>query len=391
MALRKVHALNEHSKPFAMKRSDTSSAGATLVWFRADLRLTDNPALDAAVKRGGAVVPVFIWSPEEEAPWQPGAASKWWLHQSLNELNVSLRRKNSRLIIRSGAALESLRALVKETGAKAVFWNRRYEPRIMARDAMVDEALRAESLAVESFNSGLLCEPWTIRNQSGKPFQVFTPFWRHCLNQPDPDEPLCAPESLPTPRRWPKSLALAELKLEPKIDWAGDIRAAWSPGESNALKSLKTFLADRFADYSDNRNRPDLAGTSKLSPHLHFGELSPRQVWHTLKRMAARKALPAARWRSSQFLTELGWREFAHHLIFHFPHTPTEPLRPAFKKFPWRNEPGWLRAWQGGRTGYPIVDAGMRELWATGWMHNRVRMIVASFLVKDLLLRVDSN
>ena len=355
-------------------------------WFRLDLRLADNPALRAAIEHGGTVVPAFIWSPEEEAPWSPGGASNWWLHQSLAALDAQLRAAGSRLVIRRGPTLDALRGLAKETNADAVFWNRRYEPAAIARDRKVKEALTSDGLVAESFNAALLHEPWTIQNQSKKPFQVFTPFWKHCLAKPDPAEPLPAPKNILSPSKWPKSLALDELELEPKINWTDGLRAAWQPGEACATASLHRFLSKAFDDYSDQRNRPDVTGTSRLSPHLHFGEISPRQVWYGLKRMASKRGLPIERWRASQFLAEIGWREFAHHLLFHFPHTPAEPLRADFKKFPWRKDAAWLRAWQKGLTGYPIVDAGMRELWATGWMHNRVRMIVASFLVKDLLI-----
>ena len=357
----------------------------SIVWFRQDLRLADNPALRAAIQRG-EVVPVFIHAPEEEAPWQPGGASDWWLHQSLRALDSRLRELGSRLVIRRGPTLETLRGLVKETNADAVFWNRRYEPAVMARDRKVNEALSGDGLAVQSFNAALLHEPWTIQNQSKKPFQVFTPFWKHCLAKPDPAEPLPAPKNLTAPSKWPKSLALDELELEPKLKWPDGLRAAWQPGEAGASANLNRFLRNAFDDYTTQRNRPDVAGTSRLSPHLHFGELSPRQVWHGLRRLASKRGLPVERWRASQFLSEIGWREFTHHLLFHFPHTTTEPLRADFKNFIWNKDATWLRAWQKGRTGYPIVDAGMRELWATGWMHNRVRMIVASFLVKDLLL-----
>ena len=358
----------------------------SIVWLRLDLRLADNPALQEAVQRGGPVVPLFIHAPEEESPWESGGASRWWLHQSLAALDADLRAAGSRLIIRRGPTLDALRAVVKETGAGAVVWNRRYEPVVMVRDAKIKEALRDDGLVAESFNAALLHEPWTIQNQSKKPFQVFTPFWKHCLTKPDPAEPLPAPTNLPAPSKWPKSLALDELELEPKINWADGLRAAWQPGAAGAIANLNRFLSKAFDDYANQRNRPDVTGTSRLSPHLHFGEISPRQVWHGLRRMAVKRGLPVECWRGSQFLSEIGWREFAHHLLFHFPHTPTEPLRADFKKFPWRKDAAWLRAWQKGRTGYPIVDAGMRELWATGWMHNRVRMIVASFLVKDLLL-----
>ncbi len=369
-----------------MKMISSGHNSSSLVWLRLDLRLADNPALDAAVNLAGAVIPVFIHAPEEEAPWAPGGASNWWLHQSLKSLDARLRKLGSRLVIRRGPTLETLRALVKETGAIAVFWNRRYEPAVIARDAQVKEALRGDGVKVESFNAALLHEPWTIRNKSDKPFQVFTPFWKQCLNESEPAAPLPTPKKLFPPTQWPKSIALEELALEPKINWAGGLHAAWSPGEAGAAEHLEKFLAEAFDDYSAKRNRPDVAGTSRLSPHLHFGEISPRQIWHGLKTIAAKRGLPTAAWRNSQFLAEVGWREFAHHLLFHFPHTPVEPLRPQFKNFPWREDAAMLRAWQKGRTGYPIVDAGMRELWATGWMHNRVRMIVASFLVKDLLL-----
>ncbi len=355
-------------------------------WFRSDLRLADNPALRAAVQHGGSVVPVFVWAPEEEGDWPPGSASRWWLHQSLGVLDAGLREMGSRLVIRRGPTLAALRALARETGATAVFWNRRYEPAVMARDTMVEKGLRGDGLQVESFNAALLHEPREVQNQSGRPFQVFTPFWRHCLARPDPAEPPSAPRHLCAPGKWPKSLALGDLELEPKINWAEGLRGAWQPGEAGAKASLRRFLADAFADYSEQRNRPDVVGTSRLSAHLHFGEISPRQVWHELKRMAAKRSVPVAQWRGSQFVAELGWREFSHHLLYHFPRTPSEPLRAAFREFHWREEPVFLKAWQQGRTGFPIVDAGLRELWATGWMHNRVRMIVASFLVKDLLI-----
>jgi len=358
----------------------------SLVWLRLDLRLADNPALQAAVKRGGPVIPVFIHAPDEEAPWQPGGASRWWLHQSLAALAADLRAAGSKLILRRGPSFATLRDLVNETGAGAVFWNRRYEPAVVARDAAIREGLLAEGLKAESFNGALLNEPWTIRNQSGKPFQVFTPFWRHCLARPGPAGPSPAPRKLAAPRRWPGFLPLAALDLEPRIRWAEGMRRAWRPGAAGAHAQLRRFLKDAVSNYAGDRNHPDRAGTSRLSPHLHFGEITPRQIWHAVRRHAEAKHIPETEWRAWPFLTEIGWREFAHHLLHHFPHTPAEPLRADFKRFPWRRDAAGLRAWQKGRTGYPILDAGMRELWATGWMHNRVRMIVASFLVKDLLL-----
>jgi deoxyribodipyrimidine photo-lyase len=357
-----------------------------IVWLRQDLRLVDNPALQAARRGGGAVVPVFVWAPGEEGAWPPGSASRWWLHQSLAQLAKDYRAAGTELIIRQGSSLTELLGVAKATGANAVFWNRRYGPASIARDRKVEKALRTAGLRVESFNASLLHEPWTIRNKAGRCFQVFTPFWRKCLASAEPAEPLPAPRKLTAPPRRPASVPLAALELEPELDWAAGLRAAWHPGSASAQAELRRFLRDGLFDYGDGRNRPDLVGTSRLSPHLHFGEISPRQVWHAVKRFAESQSIPAPVWRKWQFLTELGWRDFAHHLLFHFPHTPEQPLRTAFTRFPWRKNPAWLSAWQRGRTGYPLVDAGMRELWSTGWMHNRVRMVVASFLVKNLLI-----
>ena len=360
--------------------------GTTIVWFRNDLRLADNPALSAAVERGDAIVPVFVWTPEEEGFSRAGAASKWWLHHSLSAFDDSLRERGSRLLIQRGPVIAALHRLIKQTGADRVYWNRRYEPDLIALDRSVKEALRAVSITVDSFKAGLLHEPWEIANKSGKPYQVFTAFWKHYLAQPDPDPPLREPSVLRSPVRWPDSLRLEELELLPKIKWDSGLRAAWQPGESGATTAFEKFLSSAFENYSEGRNRPDLAGTSRMSPYLHFGEISVRQIWDRLRREGKEHRWPVQKWRNSQYVTEIGWREFAHHLLYHFPDTPVQPLRSEFQNFSWRNDPGLLRAWQKGLTGYPIVDAGMRELWATGWMHNRVRMIVASFLVKDLLI-----
>ena len=356
---------------------------STIVWFRQDLRVADNPALHAAWKRGGLVIPVFIWSPDEEGGWSPGGASKWWLHQSLRSLEADLASLGSRLVIRRGASLLELTKLARETGSKAIYWNRRYEPAIIERDKLIKAALPTEGIEAESFNGGLLFEPWTIANKSAKPFQVFTPFWKTCLAQPEPTPPLPAPNSLRAAAVGPHSLLLDTLELEPKIKWAEGMRAAWKPGAKGATVQLRHFLKEPVLTYSNDRNRPDIQGTSRLSPHLHFGEISPRQVWQAAK---SRGEAAGQDWKRWQFLTEIGWREFSHHLLFYFPHTTTEPLRSDFTKFPWRPNAEWLEAWQMGRTGYPLVDAGLRELWTTGWMHNRVRMVVASFLVKNLLI-----
>ena len=357
----------------------------TIVWLRQDLRLTDNPALHAAMQRG-IVVPVFIWAPDEEGSWGSGAASNWWLHQSLASLDRALREAGSRLVIRRGPTLEALRTLAREAGATAVMWNRRYEPAIVQRDAAIKEALHGDGLDAESFNAALLREPWTVRNQAGRPFQVFTPFWKHLLRDLQPLPPIPGPARIEGPSSELASLDLAELALQPRIDWASGMRMAWTPGEAGAAANLARFLDDAFDEYPRRRDLPAEAGTSRLSPHLHFGEIGPRQVWDAVMGMAAARGWDAETWRSSRFLTELGWREFSHHLLYHFPRTPDEPLRPEFARFPWQPDAAKLAAWRAGRTGFPIVDAGMRELWATGWMHNRVRMIVASFLVKDLLI-----
>ncbi len=360
------------------------SSAPTVVWFRLDLRLADNPALDAAVKRKGPIVPVFIWDPAAEHPWAPGGASNWWLFRSLQSLATSLERRGVPLLILRGASLECLQRVIQATGAGAVVWNRRYEPAIRARDSQIKDALKAGGIHAESFNGALLNEPWTIANQQGRPFQVFTPYWRHCMLKTDPPPPIPAPASLPACRHGIESLPLESLGLTPRIPWDTGFRTAWDPGEQGAARLLDRFAEAPFDQYREQRDRPDLSGTSRLSPHLHFGEITPRQIWHALRARMEPARNPA--WKASQYITEIGWREFSHHLLFHFPHTPLEPLRPAWAAFPWRTDPVQLRAWQRGRTGYPIVDAGMRELWSTGWMHNRVRMIVASFLVKDLVV-----
>ena len=347
-----------------------------LVWFRLDLRLADNGALLKALEAHPAIVPVFIWEPGEESPWPPGAASRWWLHYSLLALESALARRGSRLIVRRGPTGEALRAVASETGATAIYWNRRYEPAVIARDSDIKRRLNESGLAAESLPGNLLWEPWNLRNSSGKPFQVFTAFWRACQAMPAPPAPTLAPKRIPAPARWPPSLAIAGLDLLPTIDWAGGLRETWRPGEAAATARLQTFLEEGVASYPVDRDRPDRRGTSRLSPHLHFGEISARQIWH---------AAGAAR-NSDAFLRQIAWREFAHHLLFHFPNTPKEPMRPEFRAFPWRFDAKALEAWTRGRTGYPLVDAGMRELWHTGWMHNRVRMVVASFLVKHLLV-----
>ncbi len=371
--------------------SDMNSA-TTVVWFRQDLRMTDNPALTAAAGSGAAAVPVFIWDDgcdrDTGNTWVPGGAARWWLHHSLASLDTDLRRLGSRLVLRRGPALPVLTALIAETGARRVVWNRCYEPAALARDTAIKQRLKADGIAADSFNSALLCEPWTLEKATGGPFRVYTPFWRACRDQiaTAPPVPLPPPEALTPPERWPDSDALADLGLLPRPDWAGGLREAWTPGEADARARLGAFLDTGLAAYGDLRNRPDLPATSSLSPHLHWGEIGPRQIWHAVHARLAAGALPGREGQAETFLKELVWREFSYQLLFHFPDLPDRPLSPRFDDFPWAPDDGVaLTAWQRGRTGYPIVDAGMRQLWHIGWMHNRVRMIVASFLTKHLL------
>jgi deoxyribodipyrimidine photo-lyase len=364
----------------------------SIVWFRQDLRLTDNPALQAALQRGGNIIALYIDSSDEEGAWAPGAAARWWLHRSLQSLAADLRSRGASLCIARGNAGEVLGALCTASGADAVFWNRRYEPLVTQRDARLKQELRGKGLLAESRNGSLLIEPWEISNQSGKPFQVFTPFWRQVLKQIDPAAPLPAPTRIasaePTSAAmWPGCCTLDELELMPDIHWYRTMQQLWQPGESGAAQLLHEFANAHLNAYRDARDQPAVAGTSRLSPYLHVGAISPRQIWQAIGAVEARRGLGAGEWRGGKFLAELVWREFAHHLLYHFPQIPDEPLRAEFRHFAWRDDPEALRAWQRGRTGIPLVDAGMRELWATGWMHNRVRMVVASFLVKNLRLR----
>jgi deoxyribodipyrimidine photo-lyase len=310
------------------------SARASIVWFRQDLRLEDHPALGAAVQRGGPIIPVFIWSPEEEGAWTPGAASRWWLRRSLMRLNADLRQRGSQLSIRRGDSTAILQALVRETGAAAVFWDRRYEPTAVDQERAAETRLRPMGLTAESFNAGLLVEPGEVRARSGKPYQVFTPLWKACLSREDPQPPLPAPEKLTAPSLWPESLPLEELCLEPTIDWAAGLRRVWTPGEEGARAQLQYALDEVLLDYPERRDRPDVIGTSRLSPHLHFGEIGPRQIWHAVEAYAARHVQRGVFQAASAYRRQLYWREFAHHVLWHFPHTADQPLRPEFAAFP---------------------------------------------------------
>lgn len=356
-----------------------------LIWLRRDLRLDDNPALEAALRAGQSPVFVYVHAPDEEAPWAPGAASRAWLHRSLLALDADLRSRGSRLVIRQGESLSEIEKLIGETRAEALYWNRLYEPASIARDTRIKQGLKSRGLTVESFNAALLIEPWTIQTGAGDPYRVFTPFWKNARQRLDATPPPTAPARLPEPPTLLLGLGVEDLKLEPQAPeprWDGGFWEFWQPGEAGAREMLEAFLDGTANGYKEQRNFPDRTGTSKLSPHLHFGEISPRQI---VARVLAQRWPAAVQGDIDHFLSELGWREFSHHLLFHFPHTAQENLNPKFRQFRWaRPVPAHLAAWQQGRTGVPIVDAGMRELWHTGWMHNRVRMVVASFLTKNL-------
>ncbi len=353
-----------------------------IVWFRRDLRLADNPALTAATRNYDRVLPVFVWAPEEESPWSPGAAQRWWLHRSLERLAADLGDCGSRLILRQGSSVDTLRSLAATAGAEAVLWNRIYEPRAISRDAAVEEALDEAGIATESHNGNLLFEPWEIETGDGKPFRVFTPFWKACRARTPPRSPVPAPDTLRPFSNWPDSLPLEALELLPRVHWYGKMEESWRPGESGATARLQMFVEEAVTEYADRRDYPGLEGVSRMSPHLHFGEISP----HSISAAVASWSTTGGERGADAYLRELGWREFAHHVLYHFPGTPEQPMNDRFSAFPWRKGGGEiLSAWREGRTGIPIVDAGMRQLWRTGWMHNRVRMVVASLLVKNLL------
>ena len=354
-----------------------------IVWFRQDLRLADNPALHHAIARAECVIPLYIDAHHEHGDWPAGGAGRWWLHHSLKTLDRSLRDRGSRLTIRRGPSIEVLRELIRTTGAELICWNRLYEPAHIGRDKAIKNELK-DQVEMQSFNGALLAEPWETLKSDGTPYRVFTPFWK--LLSRDGlvrRNPLPVPDTLPSFDAAIDGVDVDALGLLPTIDWAGGLSETWQPGEEGAWDRLDDF-AEHAARYDDERDRPAIEGTSRLSPHLHFGEISPLQVAITLQHVAHRTE--AARPGIEAYLRELGWREFAHHLLYHFPATPTHPLDNRFRQFPWADDyRDTLAAWQRGKTGIPLVDAGMRELWHSGWMHNRVRMLVASLLTKNLL------
>ncbi len=356
----------------------------SILWFRQDLRLEDNSALAAAIERGTPIVPVFIWAPQEEGVWEPGGAANWWLHHALADLEAQFAARGMRLIIRdarNASTLETVLSLAKDVKADAVFWNRRYEPPVVKRDEKIQRELGANGIAGEVHESSVLFAPESIANKSGRPFQVFTPMWKHIQTLEIPGPVRVKAAAAKAPAKWPASEALDSLELLPKIGWDAGFKDFWgTPSRKQALARLRKFIRTDAERYQELRDSPSEDGTTRLSPYLHCGQIGAREMWWMLAKASNHTAAFDA-----GIMRQIIWREFAHHLLHHFPDTPQQPLRPEFALFPWENDSAMLRRWQQGETGYPIVDAGMRQLWQTGWMHNRVRMIVGSLLVKHLL------
>jgi len=355
-----------------------------IYWYRQDLRTHDLPGLAKAVQSGRPAFPVFILDDDTPEHWRLGSASRWWLHHSLISLASELEGLGGRLIIKHGNAQQVLQQLVDETGADSIYCSRSYMPWAVQQEEALNTALSNCGINFKRFAGALLFEPGSVLTQAGQPFKVFTPFWRACRNAPAPPPP----RMLGTVNSWLNSyeetLPLNSLSLLPKVpDWAARWSDLWSPGSAGAEKALDNFLADQVMNYAEGRDHPAKEATSHLSPHLAFGEISPRVVWQRALHCA--EAYPQRHSQVDKFLSELGWREFSYQLLVHFPHIPEKPFKSQFDPFPWQGSQQSLRQWQRGQTGYPIVDAGMRELWATGYMHNRVRMVVASFLSKHLL------
>ena len=362
----------------------TGSEAPSILWLRKDLRLSDRPASTAAVEAGAPVIPVYVLDDETPGAWKPGGASRWWLAQSLRSLESALQAAGSQLILRRGKGIAALSALAEETGAKTIFFTRGYEPYRRPLEARLQDELSKAGVECRRFGGHILFEPEKIANNSGDPFRVYTPFFKAVSARDLPRAPLPAPKSLPAPSKWPRSDRLEAWGLEPaKPGWASGLRESWTAGEQAARKRLLLFIENMLRGYRDRRNIPGVDGTSRLSPHLAFGEIGPHQIW----RAVLTAAEEAGRHDMGEpYLREIVWREFSYHLLFNWPTLPQAPFRAEFAAFPWQPDAGALQAWQRGQTGYPIVDAGMRELWHTGYMHNRVRMIVGSFLVKHLLI-----
>jgi len=349
-----------------------------LWWVRRDLRLTENPVLEYAARTGAQVLPVYIHAPEEEAPWEPGAASSWWHARSLGALQQRIAAESGQLIVRHGASAATLCALAREEQVDIVMWNRLYEPHLAQRDHEVATELARQDIDHRHESGHLLLEPNRGTKADGTPYRVFTPYWKHA-------QTLLTNDSAPAPRPsipWVNSgLATVNLDTLPAFQpqpWHAQLAHHWEPGEQAAEDTLAEFVDFKLDNYGTGRNEMGVDGTSKLSAHLHFGEISVRRVW---------QQLGATGPDSSTYRAELGWREFAHHILWHYPHTPTRNFNPRFDNYPWRTpaaDDPTLRAWQRGTTGIDVVDAAMRQLWETGWMHNRARMLVGSLLTKNL-------
>jgi deoxyribodipyrimidine photo-lyase len=355
-----------------------------ILWLRQDLRLTDHPALTAAAQTGRPIVPLYILDDETPGRWRLGGAQRWWLHHSLAALAGRIAECRGTLVLRQGQATTLLPQLIEETGAEAVYWSRRYEPFAIAADKALKARLEQAGIEAKSFNAALVHEPWTIEQAAGGPYKVYTPYAKAWLAKVRA-VPLPIPEPLAFAAPGPATEELASWRLLPtRPDWAGGLRATWQPGEAGAAARLADFLDGPLDHYGQERSRPDHEGVSRLSPHLHFGEIGPRQIVQAAEAQALR--LHGSPARAFAFIRQLIWREFAHHTLYHFPASAAQPLRPSFERFPWSRSRDDLMTWAHGRTGFPMVDAGMRQLWQTGWMHKRVSMLVASFLTKDLLI-----
>ena len=352
----------------------------TILWFRKDLRLVDNSALEAAIEVGAPVIPLFIWSPDESGGWAPGAASKWWLHQALKSLTESFKEVSGEFVLREGDSLGQLRDIIEKTGAKRVYWNRRYESPHRDLDALIKRQLRDDGIEVESFNSSLLNEPHTAATGEGNPYKVYTPYWKKVKDRPI--EPIAESniDSLKFAHPCPETLSLNSLGLLPEKQWHHKFDQYWEVSEAAAQERLGQFLKQPVEGYNQARDIPSEDGTSSLSPYLHWGLIGPRQVMNAVK---AKHDL--GKEGPEVYAKEIYWREFAYNVLYHFPKTPDAPLHGKYADFPWEPDANALKRWQRGQTGFPIVDAGMRQLYATGWMHNRVRMVVSSLLVKHLL------
>lgn len=359
-----------------------------IVWFRKDLRLHDNVALYEAAKEGH-VIPVYIHAPEEEQQGM-GSAESWWLHNSLKALQLELSTYQVPLILKKGTSLEILQKLLEETGADAVYFNKRYEPKLAVRDQQITDMLRNQEVVVHSFHSHLLFEPGTIKNKQGDVYKVFTPFWKQARQQAV-EQPVPRPGKITT--KIPSDCIvgeLDELELLSGHPWSDKFNRYWCPGEKGAKNKWQDFLLDAIERYDDRRDLPAVEGVSKLSPHLAWGEISPRSIWYQSKErldeLSNEEGMGDRYQHIEAYLRQVVWRDFAYHQLVTYPHVINQPLKEEFASFPWLEDAQSFDRWKHGKTGYPLVDAGMRELWETGWMHNRIRMVAASFLVKHLLI-----